>query len=398
VLLATAAGCAKRAATPESRASAARPLRLGVDVHQHLTLAQAVPLYSGEPGQAEFFATEPGHVLVNQIQPEALEAAGVRLVFAALWPPPALRPARDAMGEALDQLEKLRAFTARRPEFSLAMDVTTARAALARGRIVAIPTLEGAEAIRTVEDVDRLFAAGIRVIGLTHFVDNGLAAADEQFALVGGGEDAGLTDLGRAAVRRMFELGILVDLAHASDRAMSDTLDLAEEHRVPVLFSHAGGAARYLRTLPDTLAQRIARGGGLIGVGLYWSGLLKDLPEEDRFPGFVPDTCDEVVAHWVHYAKLVGPDHVVLGSDLSSMILRPPPGGGCPQGLRNAFDLPAFFAALETAGVPRESLDDSGERVLRLLDRLERQASPEARARALEVPAHPSRSLLDVPL
>lgn len=396
------AGCARRP-PPTQDLAPARPLTLGVDVHQHPTLSEAVPFFSGEPGDsARFFAAHPRQSLFNQVQPEALEAAGVRLVFTTLWAPPA-RAGRDAMDETLDQLAKLKAFAKRRPPFALASDVAGARELLAKDKLVGIVGLEGADAIRSVQDVDVLFAAGIRVIALVHFVDNHLGGAEaDQFGPVAGlvmnGTEPGLTAQGRAALARMFELGILVDLAHASERTMNEALDLAEAARAPVLYSHAGGAVGYPRTLSDPIAQRIARGGGLIGVGLYWSELLKEVPEEDRFPGFVAGTCDEALAHWLHYARLVGPEHVVLGSDFSSMIMRGLPGGRCRDGIRNAFDLPVFFGALEAAGIPRAVLDQSGERVLQVLERLERQASPSARETALRTPVPPPAAYFDVPL
>ncbi len=73
---------------------------------------------------------------------------------------------------------------------------------------------------------------------------------------------------------------------------------------------------------------------------------------------------------------------MVLGSDLGSVVLRGGPGRACPEGLRNSFDLSAFFSALEAQGVPRGSLATGGERVLSVLERVEALADPRAREAA----------------
>ncbi|MFZ5470509.1 MAG: dipeptidase, partial [Myxococcota bacterium] len=349
----------------------APPLRLGADVHVHLTMKRALPFYSGEPGDGTL-AESPHQALVNQVDPASLRRAGARLLFAALWPPPA-RAGRTRLDEALHQARALDAFARRRPDFAIARDARHARAILGRGQIALVPALEGAEAISSVADVDVLAAAGYRVIGLVHFIDNEIAdAQDDQFGPMLGrvlnGRDGGLTELGRSAVRRMFELGLLVDLSHASPRTIDDVLKLAEEHGAPLLYSHAG-ASMHGRTLSDEHARRILAGEGVIGMGVFRSDFLAPVPTSEHWPGYQPDTCDDVIAHWAHYAALGDPRRVVLGSDFGSVIDRARPGGACPHGLRSSADLPYLFAGLIGRGIAREALDGSGELVLQLLER-----------------------------
>ncbi|HEX8438894.1 dipeptidase [Archangium sp.] len=365
---------------------------LRADLHVHVTMREALgPLFQGEPGDGGL-ASSHADRLVNQVDAAAFRRAGVRLILATVWPPPATRPGRSALGEALHQLEELEAFTRRSPDFVLARSVEEARRELARGELVLLPAVEGGEGIRRVEDVDRLYAAGARSLTLVHFFDNPLAgAADDQFGAGVGtltrGRDGGLTPLGVEAVRRMIQLGILIDVAHASDRTIEDVLALTGPAGVPILYSHTGAGWAETRCLSTPLAQRIAADGGLIGIGLFRSPF-QEVPAAERWEGFQPGTCDDDVAHWLHYARHVGPEAVMLGSDFSSVILRARPGGACARGMRHAGDLPALFTGLEAHGVPRESLDGSGARLLRVLEAVEARAEPSVQrsARQLALP------------
>ncbi|HEX8821389.1 MAG TPA: hypothetical protein VF794_15795 [Archangium sp.] len=116
------------------------------------------------------------------------------------------------------------------------------------------------------------------------------------------------------------------------------------------------------------------------------------MPSAERWEGFQPGTCDDDVAHWVHYARQVGPEAVMLGSDFNSVILRASPGGACPRGLRHTGDLPALFAALEAHGVSRDTLDGSAARLLRVLEAVEARADP-ALQRSARQPSGPRDDL-----
>lgn len=363
----------------------------------------AKPLFQGESGSGGL-ASSADQILVNQVDGPSLRAAGVRLVLGAVWPPFRLRPGRSARGEALNQLEELSRFTRRHPDFALAGSSQEARSALSRGRIAVLPSVEGGEGIGAVEDVDLYFAAGARSLTLVHFTGNALAGAAHgqirrAFGLsTNGRSEDGLTPLGRAAVQRMIQLGMLIDLAHASDRTSLDVLQLTEVAGVPVMNSHAGARALtpMERNLPDELAGRIARGGGVLGVTSF-RAFLANVPEAARLPDHQPGSCDDLVAHWLHLARVAGPEAITLGSDFNGTVARPRPGGSCPAGLRNSEDLPGLFAAIEAHGVPRSALDAMGERVLRALEAVETRADPAARA-AARARRPPQEDPFDVPI
>jgi len=160
----------------------------------------------------------------------------------------------------------------------------------------AIYLIEGAHPLEgDVHNLDLLFARGLRVVGLTHFFDNALGGS-----LHGVSQD-GLTDFGRAVVRRANELGVVIDVAHASPQMVRDVLALSTR---PVIFSHGGTkrACDTNRNLADELMTAIADGGGLVGIG-YWSGAVCDISPRG------------VVAAIRAAIDLVGISHVALGSD-----------------------------------------------------------------------------------
>jgi membrane dipeptidase len=386
----------------KAEAGAAEPVTGGrADLHVHLVMHAALPHFQGDV-DGPILATSPDQFWVNQLTTDGLRRSGISLVIAACWPPFALRPGRTAMDETLGQAAALAAFLRTHPGFAAARTVDGARRLMARDLIAVLPHVEGAEAVQSVADVDVLYAAGFRVIGLVHFTDNALADAhDGQFgsilAPILNGRDGGLTPLGRQAVRRMIQLGMLIDLGHTSARTREDVLAITESSGVPVMYSHEGADWYAPRTLGEEHARRIAAGGGLIGVGVYRHDALMPLPASDRLSPHALTTCDDAVAMWRVYERLVGASAMALGSDLNSAILRPRPGGRCPNGIRHAGDLPALFDALAKEGVSAAAWNGTAEKVLRVLERVEAVADPAERARALRTPVR-ERGHFDAPL
>jgi len=171
-----------------------------------------------------------------------------------------------------------------------------ARAAGLQLPVGAMLGMEGAHPIEgNVDNLDEFFELGYRMIGLVHFFDNELAGS------LHGVEKGGLTELGRDAVRRMNELGIIIDVAHLSAKGVREVLALSDR---PVVLSHGGmkGICDSPRNLPDELMKQIADGGGLLAMG-FWDGAACDPSAEG-------------IATMIAYAvEQLGADHVALGSD-----------------------------------------------------------------------------------
>lgn len=162
--------------------------------------------------------------------------------------------------------------------------------------IGAILALEGAHALEgDPENVERLYQAGFRLIGLAHFFDTEMSGSAH------GKEKYGLTPAGKSLVRRMQARRMIVDLSHASPQAIEEVLALVTG---PVVVSHGGVRATCdtLRNLSDRQVRAIAAADGVIGVGVFrYATCGKSL--------------EDTVKAMRHIADLVGVRHVALGSD-----------------------------------------------------------------------------------
>ncbi len=146
-----------------------------------------------------------------------------------------------------------------------------------------------------IANLDKLYAAGFRMAGLTHFFDNDLAGS------MHGLKKGGLTPLGRQVVGAMEAKGMIVDIAHCSQACVADILKMA---RRPVVSSHGGVQAtcKVNRNLSDEQIRGVAATGGLVGIG-YWDAAVCDTSPAS------------IASAMKHVRDLVGIDHVALGSD-----------------------------------------------------------------------------------
>lgn len=156
--------------------------------------------------------------------------------------------------------------------------------------------IEGAHALNDdPANVEVMFNAGYRMIGMAHFFDNAFAGSAH------GLHKGGLTASGRTLIQRMEQLGMIVDLAHTSPAAIDDIIAIVTK---PVVVSHTGvrGTCDNPRNLSDGQIRAIARKGGVIGIG-YWDTA-------------VCGTDTRAVVRAIrHIVELVGDDYVGLGSD-----------------------------------------------------------------------------------
>lgn len=156
-----------------------------------------------------------------------------------------------------------------------------------------------------IANLQVLYGAGFRLLGLTHFFDNELGGS-----LHGeGGSGSGLTPFGRQVVEEMMAKRMIIDLAHASPEVVRDVLAIPGTQ--PIL-SHTGvhGHCPSPRNLEDALLKAIAEKGGLIGIG-YWADVVCG-----KTPADIAGAIQAAIA-------LVGEDHVSLGSDYDGSVDAP---------------------------------------------------------------------------
>lgn len=196
--------------------------------------------------------------------------------------------------------------------------------------------LEGAHPLQGNPEMLRAFhALGLRLLTLTWNRGNSFAAG----CSVSPEEDRGLSASGRGLLELAQDLGILVDLAHASRRTLADALPLM---RRPFLVSHTACAALapHRRNLTDSQMREVAAAGGLIGIAV--------------FPGFLSTEGDRVnvarvVDHMLHAIEKAGVDSVGLGTDLDGI-------ESLPEGFAGVQDLGKIGSELERRGLQAGAL------------------------------------------
>jgi len=283
----------------------------------------------------------------------------------------------------------------------LAKTAADVRRLAAEGKLAAILSVEGAQAIEERLDLlPELWDRGVRSIAPAHFTSNGWAdsSADQP-------RHEGLSALGRLAIKEMNRLGMVVDVSHISDRAFWQVL---EASAAPVFASHSSARALHdhPRNLTDDMIKAIGAKGGIVGITWfpeYCSAAHQRVLEEKaraidlKALGFEPGgpgmpaiatlmrscgadmhakynimmteglpmpTVDTIVAHVSHVADLIGADRVCLGSDHGAVRFDIP-------GFEDCTKFPVVTQALKDRGFSDTDVRNIlGENVLRLMERV----------------------------
>lgn len=254
--------------------------------------------------------------------------------------------------------------------------------------------------------LDRYYAEGARYFGLVHDGNNDLADSARPQARLGdhGSEHGGVSDLGAAVIRRLNELGIMVDVSHSSKQSTLDAVALSE---APVIASHSGIAAlgEHPRNMDDETLRAVADSGGVVQVVAYDTYIkvrppeyaeamaalrqkfgasgegpfdASSLPEAERADyernldeintRWPPATVADFVDHIDHAVETIGVDHVGIASDFG--------GGGGVIGWRDALETPNVTAELVRRGYSAEDIGKIwGGNLLRVWREVERVAA-----------------------
>jgi membrane dipeptidase len=281
-----------------------------------------------------------------------LEAGGVGLQVCPVFVDLELQP-EGSLREALRQVTALQHALRESPERLVSVRTRADLDAVERGeRIGLVLALEGVEPFGyEVATVDLFWELGLRVAGLTWNRRNPFAD--------GAGEDGGLSRLGRALLARFAELGVVLDLAHASPQLFRECL-ASYEGRVCVTHAGCGAINETPRNLSDEQLRELAAREGILGL------MLHPLAIDPVSP-----TIERVVDHLEHAASVLGPERVCLAGDwirrLHELMPAPaPPDGLMPpglaegttiEGLSGPEDYPALVQALRKRGWESERLE-----------------------------------------
>ncbi|MET3652199.1 dipeptidase [Dyella japonica] len=290
-------------------------------------------------------------------------------------------------------------------DIRLATTPEQVRANKAAGKLSAMIGVENGYSLgHDIKNLDIAYKRGARYVGLAHMGNNDLCTSSTPEADLGDTPlpEYGLTDFGRAVVKRDNELGIMVDVSHSSDICVREVLALST---APVIASHSSARALdpHPRNLSDDLLRAIAAKGGVIqavAVGEFikldpardmaikalQAQVAKqagdksfDSEKHEYLPAYIdgmkridavfpPATVDEYVAHIKHMVQVAGIDHVGIASDFD--------GGGGLGGWSDATQTRNLTAALRKAGFSDDGIAKIwGGNLLRVWDDVTKRAT-----------------------
>lgn len=206
-----------------------------------------------------------------------------------------------------------------------------------KGKSAVVLAIENAYPIGSdIDKLEEFYNRGIRYITLCHNMANCVcdAAMDENPESYGG-----LSDFGYEVIKRMNELGLIVDISHASSSTLDDVLECS---KAPVVATHSSARAIMdnPRNLTDDQMRAIAAKGGVIQCAIV-DIFLSALPKKDI-------TVKHLVDHIDHMYKVVGPDHIGLGTDFD--------GGGGLIGLEDCSKMKSVTVEMLRRGYTPEEL------------------------------------------
>ncbi len=208
-----------------------------------------------------------------------------------------------AYADALQFIAAWSGFAGRNSEvFSLVGRAEDLDHAKAQRKIAVIMGLQNADEFRTPADVKDFYDLGLRCAQLTYNTQNLLGSGSTERV------DGGVTDYGVHIVKAMNDVGMLIDVSHSGDRTTLDAIELSPK---PIAITHSNCRAlnNHPRLKTDEAIKNLAAKGGVMGI----TGVRMFVKDKE------PTTIEDIVDHIDHVAKLVGIEHVGIGSDSDLM-------------------------------------------------------------------------------
>jgi membrane dipeptidase len=328
-----------------------------------------------------------------------MKAGGLDGIFFSIWLPSKVT-GPEAVKRAMDQIDAVREQVRRHPnELVLATTAEEVRASKNEGKIAALMGVEGGHMIASDLGILRSYAAlGVRYMTLTHSGNDEWADSSTDKAV-----HNGLTDFGKDVVREMNRLGVIVDISHVSDKTFYDALAVS---KAPMFASHSSCRAicDAPRNMTDQMIKDLAAKGGVIQINYHVGFLSQEFRDAEKKDPSInegisvelkkrcPDESNEgcqliegdkitreyvaagklpkvdytkIIEHIDHAVKLVGADHVGLGSDFD--------GANMPYGMEDARMIPKITEALMQKGYSESDIRKIlGENTLRVMSEVER--------------------------
>lgn len=332
---------------------------------------------------------------------------GVDVQFFSVWTGDRPRNPEGFYKDALEEIDSLNILVLRNPgNMVLARNYKEVKKGIRQGKLVALIGVEGGHMIEDdLGKLEALYQQDMRYLTLTWNNSNSWATsamdetANQSIAETGGTAPAsarpfGLTAFGKEVVRKMNELGIIVDLSHVGEKTFYDAIAVSTR---PVMLSHSSvwSICPVFRNVKDDQIRAVAKNGGVICINFYSGFISKEYdqrseyltgvvrkPFQDSLLAINPDsaamrltwrkyyreemnkvqpTIGQLVDHIDHIVKLVGDDYVGIGSDFDGV-------SSLPQGLDDVTTYPLITEELLRRGYSKKSIRKIlGENMLRVM-------------------------------
>lgn len=283
------------------------------------------------------------------------KAGGVDVQIFAVWIP--MNQVKKSYRFTVSQINKLKSFeTDYFHEFEFAKSYDDIARITSEKKLCGLIGIEGGTAIeKNLDNINAFFDLGVRYIGLTWNNSNFISTSAKEETE--NGKPGGLSGFGIEVIKRMNEVGMLIDVSHLSEAGFRDVM---ENSSSPVIASHSNcyAIAPHFRNLKDDQIKAIAKSGGYIGINFYDAFLDKDADKNrtmnayEKYPDelnalnekygddlikfneernkFLQEkniaagtTIDKVIEHIDYIKNLVGVDYIGIGSDFDGGITPP---------------------------------------------------------------------------
>lgn len=336
---------------------------------------------------------------------DRFKEGGVDVQFFSVFTGPEPRNKEGAYKDANQEIDSLESIVARnKDKVVLAKTYADVKKGIAKGKLVALIGVEGGHMIEDdLQKLEALYRRGMRYMTLTwnNSTDWASSAMDETSLNPSEGgtlkntkKKKGLTDFGRQIVKRMNELGIIVDLSHTGEQTFYDAIAISSK---PVLLSHSSvwDICPVFRNVKDDQLKALKKNGGVICINFYSGFISKAFEERSEYfrnaakNGLqdsllkiykdsaimraklqeysttelekIRPTIADLVDHIDYVVKLIGDDHVGIGADYDGV-------SSLPVGMDDVTAYPKITEELLRRGYSKKSIKKIlGENVLRIM-------------------------------
>ena len=310
---------------------------------------------------------------------------GVDVELFSIWVPPE-KTGRGYFEQAMEQMDSIDALARRNPgRMAMGRSADGIDSQVAAGKFVGLYGVEGGHAIENgLAKLDSLYARGARYMTLTwnNSTDWATSASDETDTAKHPAH-AGLTEFGKQIVRRMNDLGMLVDVSHAGEQTFTDVMATT---RKPVIASHSSvwNISPHRRNLKDYQLKAIRDNGGVVFINfapwfidsafgareavmrkrqaeridsiratIHGDEFIRDVYSAEQISADydpIRPTLSQVLDHFDYVARLIGVDHLGVGSDFDGISVT-------PAGLDDVTHFPELTKGLLERGYSVEDVD-----------------------------------------